>query len=444
MQAISITILAPQTTAHDNKDEHRSTLAYANGDSYEGDFIGGLREGEGIYTFAGGDVFDGNFEAGNFQGKGKYTTEQGDVYEGNFITGQASGFGSIEFLTRDDVTEYTGLWLNGRANGKGEIKFASEDTYKGLLQDGLFHGKGVLAYKNGDAYDGEYAAGIPTGKGKMLFASSKIVMNRNLQNGVDRANTKELKDNTFSLNKKKKDNVTVHANTFRQGPSGNANPNAGIMGSILGNLGINSAKQHAKTNATAGVKKTSVKAGTEMAEEKTNKPRTSVKTATAVVVKKANAFTTTKKLTSAKKTVVAKVKSSNATKAVKKATKAVSKSKSAPKIKKAIKKVAPKKVATKKIVRTVVTTAKPTKLEKIKKLRKARASAAPDFTYAAVARPNINGLSRRKREGIKLDGLFDSAQSDQKIRRSISMIKTIQQAQQYLEYKYGDEMASEE
>lgn len=98
-----------------------------------------------------------------------------------------------------------------------------------------------MTYSNGDAYDGDYANGNPTGQGKMLFAESKIIMNRNLRDGVDRASTAELKSNTFSLEKKKKNDLILLQRQNRP-TAGGANPNANIMSSILGNLGATGGK----------------------------------------------------------------------------------------------------------------------------------------------------------------------------------------------------------
>ena len=66
-------------------------------------------------------------------------------------------------------------------------------------------------------------------------------MNRNLRDGVDRASTAELKSNTFSLEKKKKNDLAVLQGQNRP-TAGGANPNANIMSSILGNLGSTGGK----------------------------------------------------------------------------------------------------------------------------------------------------------------------------------------------------------
>ena len=108
MQAIQINISTPVAEAHSDLGGHTSTVNYANGDKYEGDFVNGHKEGEGVYTFESGDVYEGAFEAGSFHGKGKYTTQFGDVYEGYITHGRITGFGKITFESRDDVTEYTG------------------------------------------------------------------------------------------------------------------------------------------------------------------------------------------------------------------------------------------------------------------------------------------------------------------------------------------------
>jgi hypothetical protein len=285
------------------------------------------------------------------------------------------------------------------------VTLASGDNYKGMLAAGLFHGKGVLTYSNGDAYDGEYTNGLPTGKGKMLFASSKIVMNRNMQNGVDRANTRELKDNTFSLTKKKKKNVKVHAGQYRQRGTGGVNPNSGVMGSILGNLGLGKGKAMAKgkgRTTKSKAKRSTIKAAR---EEGAGRGRTKAKKSTKRVSKKK---TTTKK--------AIKIKKMKATK----------------------KKTSRSKTAAKSTIRKAIKKTKATKVIKPKrrKPRKPRTPSIPDPNYASVYRTSVCGTTRRKREGLNLDEIFNDDNVD--LRRSKTMLRTIQEAERYLRNKYDD------
>lgn len=430
MQAIQITIGAPAAEAHSDLGAHNSTVNYANGDQYVGDFVNGHREGEGAYTFQNGDVYEGAFEAGQFHGKGKFTTYLGDCYEGYITHGRVTGFGKITFQSREDVTEYTGQWLEGRASGKGDLKFASKDKFSGLFENGVFHGKGVLSYSNGDAYDGDYANGNPTGQGKMLFAQSKVIMNRNLRDGVDRASTAELKSNTFSLEKKKKNDLTVLQGQNRP-KAGGSNPNANVMNSILGNLGSvggKGGKQLAKPKAGQSKSNTREELQEHHEEGVSRSRRQTTQAKKGVAASRSQEKGVKKAITkqkSSKKvaaTKVSKVKSQKS-KAVAKVKK-LNKSKIAKPLK-----TANKQPAAKSNPRIVV---------KIKKARKPRTSNKPDMHYAARQRTNVCGTTKSRREGINLEEVFGTdAKTVASVKRSKSMLKTIALAEEYLRYKYG-------
>lgn len=375
MQAIRIAIGAPVDQTETEKSQHTATINYDNGDSYTGELVAGKREGEGKYVFENGDIYDGAFEANQFSGKGVYTTDTGDEYEGVFYNGNATGFGTCAFLSRTDIENYEGQWQDNRPQGKGTLEFSAGDNYVGNFFQGLMHGKGVLTYSNGDAFDGTYANGAATGKGKMLFKDSKIVMDRSFQNGVDRADTQELKRNTHKIEKRKKKHVVVRKDTYRPKKAGR-NPNSGIMQGILADIGIGAKKKKKRTT-----KKRTTKASTK------------------------------------KKNIVKKVKKKKASK-VRTTKKTRSKS--------------TKKKTTKKVTKTTKSVVK----RKIKK-RKPRRSAAPDPEYVRIQRTNVCGVSKRKQQRIDLEELFGNKdEEDQPLRRSKSIARTLMEAEAYLRNIY--------
>ena len=73
---------------------------------------------------------------------------------------------------------------------------------------------------------------------------------------------------------------------------------------------------------------------------------------------------------------------------------------------------------------------------KRRKPRKPRTPNVPDWSYAAVYRTNVCGTTKRRREGINLQELFDS--QDAPLRRSKTMQRTIEEAEKYLRNKYDD------
>ncbi len=92
-------------------------LRYADGSTYEGEFLEGKRHGRGKLKLSNGDFYEGQFRNGAFNGTGKYTfgNAQAVKYEGEFVNGQAHGEGKITHLQTGSV--YTGKFVNNMKQG---------------------------------------------------------------------------------------------------------------------------------------------------------------------------------------------------------------------------------------------------------------------------------------------------------------------------------------
>jgi hypothetical protein len=115
----------------------KGSVMYANGDTYEGNMLGALRHGKGIYR------------------TNKY------IYDGDFVEGSFTGYGSISSLDSNRVR--TGNFLNGYAEGfidEDIQSFIDEDgiettiVYSGQAKDGFYHGIGKLTVKKIDEFVG--------------------------------------------------------------------------------------------------------------------------------------------------------------------------------------------------------------------------------------------------------------------------------------------------
>lgn len=212
MQQVMFSIQAIKSNQSVMEDTETAEIEYENGDSYSGPIVQGARSGEGTYTFQNGDIYVGTFVNGLFNGKGIYTTESGDMYEGNFVEGQILGQGLATYANIPGINTYEGFWADGMASGRGKLTFDLGDNYEGQFERGRFHGKGVMSYTNGDVYDGTYVEGKPQGEGQFMFKEASLIQRRKFADGVDRANTCEIKFNTYSI--KKKENV--HVKQFKQ------------------------------------------------------------------------------------------------------------------------------------------------------------------------------------------------------------------------------------
>lgn len=241
MIQVRFPIRAPTQEKTSKADSAETEVEYANGDSYTGALEAGQPQGEGTYMFQNGDVYVGGFERGRFNGKGVYTSEAGDIYEGTFVNGQILGQGNATFASTPNFSSYNGFWVEGMASGKGKLTFDLGDYYEGQFERGRFHGRGLMVYTNGDAYDGNYVEGNPQGEGQFMFKETNMVQRRRFANGVDRANTMEIKNSTFSI--KKRENLQVKQFKQPQGQkffhpkAAKKVDNSSIVAGLLGELG---------------------------------------------------------------------------------------------------------------------------------------------------------------------------------------------------------------
>lgn len=114
-------------------------IHYSNGYKYEGDFINGEKQGIGKITIPSGEIinvksvngkmvpYNSNCIIGDcYNGYGKFKDSNG-VYEGNFVDGGANGEGVFIFMNGD---RYEGSFVNGKANGQGKITYYASGVVK--------------------------------------------------------------------------------------------------------------------------------------------------------------------------------------------------------------------------------------------------------------------------------------------------------------------------
>ena len=86
-------------------------LRYGNGDVYEGEFVGGKKEGQGRLTLSKGrDSFEyvGSFHNDKIHGEGRITYANGDTFEGSFSDSKKHGSGRYVNKGRKEI--YEGTW----------------------------------------------------------------------------------------------------------------------------------------------------------------------------------------------------------------------------------------------------------------------------------------------------------------------------------------------
>ncbi len=60
---------------------------------YEGEWVRGIKKGNGVYKFFNDDRYEGEFDEDQFNGKGKLIFTSGDLYEGDWRNNKMEGVG---------------------------------------------------------------------------------------------------------------------------------------------------------------------------------------------------------------------------------------------------------------------------------------------------------------------------------------------------------------
>lgn len=141
---------------------------WENGDRYDGTFAQDRPDGRGKYHFANGDSYEGEVKAGVIVGRGAYATKAGDLFEGAFADGKPHGVGVYRFANGD---RYEGEMDHGRLQGRGRYISKNGERIEAPFQDGKAQGIGAYHFSNGDRYEGEISGGVLTGQGVYHYKS---------------------------------------------------------------------------------------------------------------------------------------------------------------------------------------------------------------------------------------------------------------------------------
>ena len=147
---------------------------------YEGDFVNGIKEGNGKEIYESGNYYIGQFSNNKRNGKGKFYFKSGDFYEGDFVNNLREGYGKNIFKDGD---YYIGYYLKDKRHGKGK-QFYKNGT---LLSDidffnDKFEGYGRYNYEDGEYYIGQWHNCLKHGKGKIYYKNGNIKFDGNFIN----------------------------------------------------------------------------------------------------------------------------------------------------------------------------------------------------------------------------------------------------------------------
>jgi hypothetical protein len=115
------------------KKEGFGKYTWADGSTYEGDWVDNRINGRGVYLWKDGRRFYGEWINNDMEGLGVYFWADGRRYEGQYDKDKKSGFG-LYYWT--DGRHYAGWWSSGKQHGLGVYL----DPKKGKMKYGLWEG----------------------------------------------------------------------------------------------------------------------------------------------------------------------------------------------------------------------------------------------------------------------------------------------------------------
>ena len=195
----------------DDKPNGKGTEVLSTGEFYEGDFVNGRWHGQGrwfndkkalvytgnwLYGFKHGygefqddrGLFVGEFVKGVKCGNGKYTFFSGDQYIGEFADDRFNGQG--RYINAAGKVTYDGEWRNGKRCGMGKMYFGNGEYYHGMFYDDFMCGKGVYYYENGiPSFVGEFRNDMRNGEGISYAIDGSVLESGFYVNNVPIANS---------------------------------------------------------------------------------------------------------------------------------------------------------------------------------------------------------------------------------------------------------------
>ncbi|XP_066129458.1 radial spoke head 10 homolog B-like [Saccopteryx bilineata] len=168
--------------------EGEGTAVFQGGCTYRGMFSEGLLHGQGTYIWANGLKYEGEFVKNVPMNYGMYTWPDGSTYEGEVVNGMRNGVGIFKFSTRP--VSYVGLWCCGTRHGKGAIYYNQEGTswYEGTWFHNTRKGWGIRCYPSGNTYEGQWENNVRHGMGTMHWLTRNEEYSgqweRGIQNGI--------------------------------------------------------------------------------------------------------------------------------------------------------------------------------------------------------------------------------------------------------------------
>lgn len=132
----------------------KGTMKYSDGSEYTGDWVNGVRQGQGTMTYNNG-IYDGEWQNDKKNGKGTYTWNDGKKYDGAYVDDVRSGSGIFSNwvdLTNGYSGTYYGESKNDQFDGYGYFLFDNGDKFEGVYKENQYW-TGIYTRKDGSKYE---------------------------------------------------------------------------------------------------------------------------------------------------------------------------------------------------------------------------------------------------------------------------------------------------
>mmetsp|Transcript_33910 Transcript_33910/g.44731 ORF Transcript_33910/g.44731 Transcript_33910/m.44731 type:complete len:1022 (+) Transcript_33910:225-3290(+) len=155
------------------------------GHRFVGDWDDNKKNGFGTFYYSDGNIYIGEFKDDEIHGKGKLRIHPDTIieesYEGEWINGVKHGYGIYKYKELEGKV-YEGYWANGLRHGKGIMKFKDGSYYKGDFDKEKWHGRGIFVWADGSQYDGQWVNNVRTGEGTYLAVDGSIYQGKFYEN----------------------------------------------------------------------------------------------------------------------------------------------------------------------------------------------------------------------------------------------------------------------
>eukprot|EP00906_Rhabdomonas_costata_P026231 RCo037376 len=157
---------------------------YPNGDTYEGQYWEGKKNGKGMYVYKSSPMS----EVDKLISQLRFTMLHGET-DADFVTRAAKTVAVGTEIVKAALEYgffpcYRGDYVNNLRHGKGVAKNKDGTVYKGDWKDNKRSGEGMFYYLNGDVFSGKWENGLKHGLGCYTFAGNKGHYTGLWENGI--------------------------------------------------------------------------------------------------------------------------------------------------------------------------------------------------------------------------------------------------------------------